>query len=360
MNRLVIIGNGFDLAHGLKTSYADFLEWYKKDYIDNIKCKWIRLCDDGLCKIDFTGSKSNEVKFDDIPTFDAFCKDYFETNTYKIYSLEKSILLSRIEQEYKNKGWVDIENDYYQLLKEIILGESYNKKEQVQQLNYQLKCLRDKLIEYLSIEGENSKVSKNLDLDSIFFSRIYFDKDVDNVYKDSLKEKNITFLDLPRENTLVLNFNYTKIADYYCNSRDFKCVHIHGILEEPRSIVFGYGDELDDEYKTIVKYNENEFLKNIKSFRYLEDSIYKQLNNFIESEKFQILILGHSCGNSDRVLLNTLFNHKNCVSIKPYYYINERGEDNYSELTMNISRNFNSPVELRSKVVIKKYCQPLQ
>lgn len=28
MNRLVIIGNGFDLAHGLKTSYKDFIEWY--------------------------------------------------------------------------------------------------------------------------------------------------------------------------------------------------------------------------------------------------------------------------------------------------------------------------------------------
>lgn len=43
MNRLVIIGNGFDLAHGLKTSYADFLEWYKKDYIENIMGKWIRI-----------------------------------------------------------------------------------------------------------------------------------------------------------------------------------------------------------------------------------------------------------------------------------------------------------------------------
>lgn len=28
MNRLVIIGNGFDLAHGLKTKYEDFIDWY--------------------------------------------------------------------------------------------------------------------------------------------------------------------------------------------------------------------------------------------------------------------------------------------------------------------------------------------
>ena len=28
MNRLVLIGNGFDLAHKLPTSYQDFINWY--------------------------------------------------------------------------------------------------------------------------------------------------------------------------------------------------------------------------------------------------------------------------------------------------------------------------------------------
>lgn len=28
MNRLILIGNGFDLAHGLKISYKDFIFWY--------------------------------------------------------------------------------------------------------------------------------------------------------------------------------------------------------------------------------------------------------------------------------------------------------------------------------------------
>lgn len=38
MNRLVIIGNGFDLAHGLKTGYKDFIDWYwdKRFYCMNI------------------------------------------------------------------------------------------------------------------------------------------------------------------------------------------------------------------------------------------------------------------------------------------------------------------------------------
>lgn len=30
MKKLYIIGNGFDLAHGIRTSYNDFISWYKK------------------------------------------------------------------------------------------------------------------------------------------------------------------------------------------------------------------------------------------------------------------------------------------------------------------------------------------
>jgi hypothetical protein len=28
MNRLILLGNGFDLAHGRKTTYNDFMSWY--------------------------------------------------------------------------------------------------------------------------------------------------------------------------------------------------------------------------------------------------------------------------------------------------------------------------------------------
>lgn len=32
MNRLVLIGNGFDLAHGLKTKYEHFIDWYWEEW----------------------------------------------------------------------------------------------------------------------------------------------------------------------------------------------------------------------------------------------------------------------------------------------------------------------------------------
>ena len=32
MNRIILVGNGFDLAHGLKTSYSDFINWYWAEF----------------------------------------------------------------------------------------------------------------------------------------------------------------------------------------------------------------------------------------------------------------------------------------------------------------------------------------
>lgn len=39
MNQIIIIGNGFDLAHGLKTSYSHFLLWYFNQAISTFNKK---------------------------------------------------------------------------------------------------------------------------------------------------------------------------------------------------------------------------------------------------------------------------------------------------------------------------------
>ena len=35
MNRIILIGNGFDLAHGLKTRYEDFIDWFWEQQVKN-------------------------------------------------------------------------------------------------------------------------------------------------------------------------------------------------------------------------------------------------------------------------------------------------------------------------------------
>ena len=52
MNRLVIIGNGFDLAHGLKTSYMDFINWYWEQRLDSLLTEHTPISQDCLCKLE--------------------------------------------------------------------------------------------------------------------------------------------------------------------------------------------------------------------------------------------------------------------------------------------------------------------
>ena len=104
--------------------------------------------------------------------------------------------------------------------------------------------------------------------------------------------------------------------------------------------------------------NDNECLRHIKSIRYLESDSYRKMLEFIESDSFQIIIMGHSCGLSDRTLLSTLFEHENCVSIKPCYYINKDGIDNHLDIIQNISRNFTDMKLMRDRVVNKTFCEP--
>ena len=95
-------------------------------------------------------------------------------------------------------------------------------------------------------------------------------------------------------NRLMLsNFNYTNTADLYIpQSRNYKdkfiINHIHGTLKDYASIIFGYGDELDDRYTELVKLNNNDFLHNIKSIKYLETDNYRKMLAFIDSAPYQV------------------------------------------------------------------------
>ena len=399
MNRLVLIGNGFDLAHGLKTKYEDFMYWYWRGIVAYLVLQSKDVYEDTLCKV--TNRKLDYWNLRELYHAENEELYSFLVNNDGAIDIYYSPMLERINKSIQDKGWVDIENEYYELLKNYVLNnESLT---QTETLNTQLHYLQEKLVEYLKSIEISEKILRtdirpqiyapfkihdiSIESRQALTDHIKSDMEADkgsidakhSLYGDiyspgritSYKEKflgNIVLNDeIPIElllpnNIMLLNFNYTHTADLYCKKGwIFTVNQIHGDLDNPKSVIFGYGDELDDDYKTIVNKNENKFLGNIKSIKYLESDNYRKLLSFIESEPYQILIMGHSCGNSDRTLLNTLFEHKNCVSIKPYYYKWGEGEkdDNYIELVQNISRNFTDMKLMRDRVVNKTYCEPL-
>ena len=408
MNRVIIVGNGFDLAHGLETKYEHFINWYWGEWLKELKVGSIQMKKDELFEIKTTHY------LDPISNYFngyALCDNVYEhiENVRKENKGNLQIIISpllyRISQSIETKGWVDIENDYYQMLVEDI-----NNKDSIIKLNKDFGVIQNLLTKYLS-EVQNKNISTSIindnirrkmlapfskeeiaesasihwtkftyergDINSIeAISHIFSDYGILNYSKDEIEKllkkeqsailSNSQFSDeagksfLLPSRVMLLNFNYTNTADLYLpqNNR-FVVNHIHGELKNPNSVIFGYGDETDDEHQVILKKNDNEYLRHFKTYRYLESPNYRQLLSFIESKPFQVCIIGHSCGLSDRTMLKTIFEHKNCVSIKPYYYINESGSDNYLDIVQNISRNFTDMSKMRDRIVNKTYCSSL-
>lgn len=408
MNRIVLIGNGFDLAHGLPTNYESFIQWYWERCGNNLLHGLGKEVSDGLCSfkindgIDvhnwasvFQGwyyKRENPLIPWDLKDVVRLVKEDKKLCDFKI-----SQFLQQICNNIETKKWVDIENEYYKLLTKHVIAEPSS--ERLKELNGQLQYIQKLLTEYLSFVCQNGaqpierlwkKVympinSQDISINGFTEFRKYIDNCLSlqsNVWEDKqsrygLGNEAIRAVEDYTKNyeryvvgcypdlymlpdwVLFVNFNYTNTATSYLRKSVSCQVHIHGDLTNPESMIFEYGDEMDTNYLRLQNLNNNECLQNIKSIKYLESDNYRNVLSFIDSAPYQIYIMGHSCGNSDRTLLNTLFEHKNCISIKPYYYKKEDGTDNYLELVMNISRNFTDMKLMRDRVVNKTYCEPL-
>lgn len=355
MNRIVLIGNGFDIAHGLKTKYEDFIIWYWEQCgIRLSECQSERY-EDELCSFELLGdhrflgwnwvADTYMKKLLNPNQFDGYCFIQWARKLRYCVIEYKSELFKRISQSVESKKWVDIENIYYEILvREKSFGDRYKI------LNNQLDFLRGKLIEYL-LEIEKSDFTLIESIKEKIFRPI---KRCEVSVRYRYKTEDFFTL----SNIMLLNFNYTSTPEIYLDG-EATINYIHGKLDNPQSVIFGYGDELDENYKRLKEQNDSECMRHVKSIRYLEHDNYRRMLEFIESDSFQVVIMGHSCGNSDRTLLNTIFEHRNCISIKPYYYQIDDKTDSYSELTISINRNFNDPKLMRDRVVNKEYTEPL-
>lgn len=422
MNRIILIGNGFDLAHGMKTSYGNFIDDYWENVIEKIRAKsdWVNGFENNEFYVQpilgsLEGNNNYEALQDNLDYINT--KINFKNEFFEILNRNKS-----------SQNWVDIENDYYFLLKncykkpcrytitklneefayiELLLEEYLTKVQKefstsfpstaeemsfkrsvynVIYSDFNFKDFSESSINQLT-EIEFQRVSnyiRDIEDDKISFSDLELSEREIRLYQAliNIKDKRQKIKKLLISDTapnyfrhrpdeiLFVNFNYTPTEIHYDDSptdNEFDkkistdVIHIHGVLNNKTNnkIIFGFGDEIDKDYLEIENLNDNEYLQNIKSMKYLESDSYKRLLEFINSNNYQVFIFGHSCGISDRTLLNTLFEHKNCSSIKPYYRQKADGSDNYSEMIRNISRNFTDKASMRDKVVNKKYTDAL-
>ena len=438
INRLILIGNGFDLANGLKTSFYDFINFIVYETVlyletgipnslgidnnifetdkdvrvnyesllsfmrknkslissvnqnDKIRKKIYEIPDkiEEKYDVEYNYIEKYSLLFDENFWMDAInylskLQIPINIDTTEIKSKLNNILSGKklfknklfeiifknaIPRNEKSKNWGGIEHDFYQTLLNVDkIYEKIDKKDKIEILNDEFKdiiiCLQGYLnyINYYhgsSIEDTVKAIEKHLKepIRNIELSNTY-KKKIGLHSEDNIKLNEIIFL----------NFNYTHTISNYIKSKhnDINAneIQIHGYLYPgssiPNQIIFGYGDEMDSSYKELEDRNDNRYLKYFKSLHYLFDQNYKNLLDFLEQEKYQVYIWGHSCATSDRVLLQTIFEHENCVSVKPFYYRNEKGNDNFADLCANISRSFKDKKKFRDLLVNKLYCTTL-
>ncbi len=341
MNKLVIIGNGFDLAHELETKYEDFLVWYVNQSISyNQSSKYQEL-------IDFTESRLPYP----VPYYDSI-KEFVKHKNQKIinpkfkYSFFENIL------EKSQLNWVDIEKEYFIELKNFYFQYNSNSdriKKEVIKLNESLNLIKIELTEYLT-QDEVLKSIKNDEI-NIHFNKLRYEYD-----------KDYSVRRLNNDEIYTLNFNYTSTVEQYLKFEEIErnpTNYIHGKLKDIENpIIFGYGDETDENYEKIEKLNDNEFLKHMKSFAYLQTPNYKNLFEFLDrkDEKFEVHIMGHSCGLSDRLLFTHILEHQNLESVKIYYYeyTNKEGiiENDFFQKTQELSRYFRHDQKHKMRKVV--------
>ncbi len=328
MKKLYLIGNGFDLAHGIRTGYNDLLDWYKKRVMTNVRQRdWHKDVFLHAKLYSNRNLRGHSVRHNCPSDFNALIASQ---DLVKV----KSEFFNDLLSSHRERNWVDIESFYFESLKQIAeipksKISASDRLQKVENLNKQFQGIQDLLVKYLQT------LKRNVEPIPAF----------------------LKLFDANTHQKLFLNFNYTNTLDSYVerfiNSKKVTQVaNIHGQLgEKENPIIFGYGDQHDEIYTILENFNEFEYIKFIKYPKYPLSDGFQKLTQFINKsyEKFTVDIIGHSCGLSDRTLLREILENKNCHSVSIHYYPDK---NDFERKSSALTRHF------QDKIVFLKNIQP--
>ncbi|WP_332632558.1 AbiH family protein [Halalkalibacter flavus] len=306
---IVIVGNGFDMSLGLKSSYQNFIEYIK--YRNRF-------------------SEDNEL-----------------------YNYNR-LFLRKYEGFHLN--WSDFESLYEETVRKINNRSHKNEEPQdifdISSINDSIKKLEEDFQEYLSYEYPKWVQHKTIEIGSSGFKR--FTEPINPFFIKMIED----------ENTFFINFNYTNTVEDLCESVLYdnsmpgsslkvkkakdRVFHIHGSLEE-ENILFG-GGFTDSEDINKIHYSQS--LINDKLFRIKENELLnstrKKIMSIIDLDNtetnYSLYIIGHSLKGSDFPFLSRIIKKANKVYI--FYY-----GDDYILKMEEILREFGSSVAERIVLV---------
>ncbi len=351
-NRLIIVGNGFDLGLGLETSYNDFILHHIKEVFKNTI--ELRKFDSELIEastsLRYGENSINELKkrIDSTNNVSELISSFQNEIKFKY----KTVFIKEIFENYKVNNWVDIEGYYFKnLIKlfKLVSEKSFDKKDysKIAELNQSMDLIEQGLKDYIQNEQNRHDFS---------YVNSHFKSLIDSFFEPIRKKENSLIPEQeskdPPKTVFFVNFNYTNsLSKLLDNSflKDNREIQIHGSVNDMSNpIIFGYGNDIGSIYSELEEEDNAELLRKIKSFAYPSTNNYHNLLNILDSLPFEVFIVGHSCGLSDKTMLNTIFQHPKCLAIKNYHYDGEK-EDFYKRIS--ISRHFSDKPLMRKRVL---------
>ena len=308
--KLYIVGNGFDLSHGLKTSYKDF-RLYLLEHKDEIYA-------DG----DLTISKEEILyKFEEYCQPNELWSD-FEQQTENIISeiSEKKISIFGEEWDCRLDPRRDLSRFIDKFTDEIVKSNSSTDI-----------YVKHNLIKDFALNHFNDVVKKEY----IWIPYLYvsFQEWIQTITVEHTKK-----IYEIEENSAVVSFNYTNTMEEVYQQNEV--LHLHGFVRELEELVLGFhSKELDEklpgletsftkEHKEMQKASAENGLKSPDSNKFHDENIrrfYKPVNllkdlieSFVKNKNIhEVITLGHSYNKIDWVYFKEIIR---CVPEAKYLF----------------------------------------
>lgn len=324
---ILVLGNGFDLAHGLPTKYADFLEW--ANAMERIICSFMESLN--INKFEEDSLKRGIEKEDKIDknafiaqqltlqtkiftcTDNGKIKNYVE-NLFKIWNKKKINLVNELHdllhgniwleyflknEKFIKENWIDFESEIANVIKAFDIvrmsveskgkKSKYSIKNEVDNFKKIWSLRYQKDAKNIRTRGEIDNFIDLLDKDLKRLIRaleIYIEDYVKNI-KIKKKSSDIMSLEVDK----ILNFNYSDTYErIYESDRKIEYDYIHGKADiensiESNNMVLGMDEYLEDDRKN----KDIEFISFKKYYQRIHNETGSKYKEWVDTIKDEYL-----------------------------------------------------------------------
>ena len=330
--KILLIGNGFDLAHGLPTSYSYFL-----DFCDKVEKKFN--FQSGINEKDYKTNELNDWNIDDsikskLYEWDKNTNNNLNKLFIEIYdNIKDNIWINYfLNIRYTlGKNWIDFESEISNIIQVFeCIRDNIERRERIQQSERNKVIKLEVVKDFVDISKEIEGL-KELDLEDMYTNLKLFD-----VY---IKKMTVDLDRLIRALEIYISEFINKIEvlqKIYGQSNKIEYDYIHGKADITNNVntcnlVLGIDEYLEE----CDRDNKLEFLPFKKFYQRIyksTDSSYMEWVDEIRQNSecpYELYIFGHSLDKTDKDVLELLICNDN-VQTKIYYH--RKSNDDKKEL----------------------------